>query len=308
MSRERIPQKTAAITGANSAVGQAILRGRHPQAAAMAFVAAVRSERAAQQLPPLQDNSRVARIAYDDPESLRAAFRGVSAVLHLPGILAESPGSTYEKANVQTTRAVVQAARHSRVEKLVLVSGIGADEASSNRYFQTKREAEALVRTSGLSYTVLRVPLVLGQGTKGAAALQRYVSRSRARLIAGGRNRQQPLDVEDLARAATLAAAPHVAKDCTLNLVGPVSLPDREIVERAARLAGVKIRISSIPKGLVRLALAIRQRIGQPGFSVDALEVITMDTQMNPEPAADELGIQLTGLEEMIQHCLAGEE
>jgi NADH dehydrogenase len=270
----------------------------------MAFVAAVRSEHAAQQLPPLPGNSRVARISYDEPESLRAAFKGASAVLHLPGILVESPGSTYEKANVETTRVVVEAARHSKVEKLVLVSGVGADEASANRYFQTKGEAEALVRNSGLSYTVLRVPLVLGRGTKGAAALQRYVSRSRARLIAGGRHLQQPLDVEDLAVSAALAAASHVAKDRTLNLVGPVSLPDREIVERAARRAGGEIRISSIPKGLVRFALAIRQRIGPPGFSVDALEVITMDTKLDPDPAAGTLGIRLTGLEEMIQHSL----
>jgi NADH dehydrogenase len=220
--------------------------------------------------------------------------------------LVESPGSTYKKANVQTARAVVEAARDSKVEKFVLVSGVGAEEASSNRYFQTKGEAEALLRTSGLPYTVLRVPLLLGRGTQGAAALQRYVSQSRARLIAGGRNRQQPLDVEDLACAAMLAAAPNVSRDRTLNLVGPVSLPDREIVEHAARLVDRKIRISSIPKGLVRFALAIRQRIAPPGFSVDALEVITMDTKLDPQPAADELGIRLTGLEEMIRHSLAG--
>jgi NADH dehydrogenase len=204
--------------------------------------------------------------------------------------LVESPGSTYKKANVQTARAVVEAARDSKVEKFVLVSGVGAEEASSNRYFQTKGEAEALLRTSGLPYTVLRVPLLLGRGTQGAAALQRYVSQSRARLIAGGRNRQQPLDVEDLACAAMLAAAPNVSRD----------------VEHAARLVDRKIRISSIPKGLVRFALAIRQRIAPPGFSVDALEVITMDTKLDPQPAADELGIRLTGLEEMIRHSLAG--
>jgi uncharacterized protein YbjT (DUF2867 family) len=229
--------------------------------------------------------------------------------LHLPGVLVERPGSTYEKANVVTTRAVVEAARHATVEKLVLVSAVGADEASANRYFKTKGEAEALVRASALSYTVLRAPLLLGRGTHGAAALRRYLSRSRARLIAGGRNLHQPLEVEDLARAATLASQPQVAKDCTLNLVGPVSLPDREMVERAASLAGREIRISSIPKGLVRLALALGQRIGKAGFSLDALEVITMDTKLDPAPAAGELGIRLTGLDEMIKHSLEkGEE
>jgi hypothetical protein len=34
-----------------------------------------------------------------------------------------------------------------------------------------KGQAEALVRTSGLNYTVLRAPLLLGPGTEGAAAL-----------------------------------------------------------------------------------------------------------------------------------------
>ncbi len=299
------------ITGANSAVGQAILRqGTGEAGLPMVFVAAVRSEQAARQLPPLPgQGSRVARISYDDPESLQATFKGASAVVHLPGVLVERPGSSYEGANVVTTCAVVEAARHAAVEKLVLVSAVGADEASANRYFRTKGEAEALVRSSALCYTVLRVPLLLGRGTRGAAALRRYLSRSKARLIAGGRNLHQPLDVEDLARAATLASQPHVAKDCTLNLVGPVSLPDREMVERAASLAGREIRISSIPKGLVRLALAIRQRTGKVGFSLDALEVITMDTKLDPAPAANELGIRLTGLDEMIKHSLeTGEE
>ena len=50
--------------------------------------------------------------------------------------------------------------------------------------------------------------------------------------------------------------------------------------------------------------LAIRQRIGKPGFSRDALEVITADTRLDPQPAASKLGIQLTGIDEMIQASL----
>ena len=59
-----------AITGANSAVGQAILRRGRREEAAMGFVAAVRSERAAKQLPLLPDTSRVALISYDDKRLL----------------------------------------------------------------------------------------------------------------------------------------------------------------------------------------------------------------------------------------------
>jgi len=297
---------TVVITGANSAVGKAILRcGAQPTAAPNTFVAAVRSERAAEQIrSQVRDANGIVRISYDDPGSLDAAFQGADAVIHLAGILFETPNSTYEQANVAATRSVAEAAKRNAVRKFVLVSATSADEASSNRYYRTKGQAEALVRASGLGYTVLRAPLLLGPGTAGAAALQRNVSGGKAKLIGGGRNLQQPLHVDDLARAAVAAATPSVASNLTLDLVGPISLPERELVERAARLLGREVRIGSIPKHLLSLFLAIRQRIGSPGFSRDVLEVITADTHLDPHPAAGKLGIQLTGIDEMIRASL----
>jgi uncharacterized protein YbjT (DUF2867 family) len=297
-----------AITGANSAVGQAILRcGSEPEAASHALVAAVRSDRAAEQIAPLlRANCRASRISYDDPASLDAAFRGASAVIHLAGILVEYPGSTYEQANVAPARSIVAAAKRCAVEKLVLVSATGADEKSSNGYYRSKGQAEALVRDSGLNYTILRAPLLLGPGTEGSVALLRNASGSMAKLIGGGRNFQQPLSVNDLARAALLAAQPSVARNRTLDLVGPVSLPERELVTRTARMLGREVKIGSISKGFLSFVLSIRRRFGGPGFSPDVIEVITADTRLDPKIAASELGIQLTGIDEMIQSLSAG--
>ena len=110
--------------------------------------------------------------------------------------------------------------------------------------------------------------------------------------------------VDDLARAAVAATKLSVANNLVLDLVGPVSLPERELVERAARLLGRQVRIGSIPKYWLSLVLAIRQRIGKLGFSRDALDVITADTRLNPQPAASALGIELTGIDEMIKNSL----
>ena len=294
------------ITGANSAVGQAILRSEsESEAAPNALVAAVRSNRAADQIGSLLGaHSGVVQINYDDPASLNAAFQGASAVIHLAGILVEQPGSTYEQANVGPARSVVAAAKRCAMEKIVLVSATGADEKSSNGYYRSKGQAEALVRESGLEYTILRAPLLLGPGTEGAAALVRNASRHRAKLIGGGRNLQQPLLVDDLARAALIAAQPSVARNRTLDLVGPVALPDRELVIRTARLLGHEIQIGSIPKGLLSFALAIRLRISGSGFSPDVLDVITADTNLDSQLAANELGIRLNGIDEMIKSSL----
>ena len=297
------------ITGANSASGQAILRcAAEAGVAPNALVAAVRSERAADEIRPLLgERSSLAKISYDDPSSLDAGLRGASAIIHLPGILVEHAGSTYEQANVAPTCSMVAAAKRCAVDKFVLMSATGADEKSSNGYYRTKGRAEAAVRVSGLCYTILRAPLLLGPATEGARALARNARRDRVKLIGGGRNFQQPLYVDDLARAAIAAAQPSVAINRTLDLVGPVSLPDRELVERAAGLLGRRVRVGSIPKGLLSFMLAIRRRVWGPGFSPDVVEVITANTRLDSRPAASELGIQLTGIDEMIKRSLGYE-
>jgi uncharacterized protein YbjT (DUF2867 family) len=293
------------ITGANSAVGQAIAQAAATWSTPIVVVAGVRSERAARELQVVRDHiHETVRIAYDDPRSLQTAFRGASAVMHLAGVLAERPGSSYQHANVDTTRAVVNAATECGVRTIVYVSAIGADPASRNRYWRTKGEAETLVRQSGLGYTILRAPLLLGPGTEATATLKRHLRDGKATMIGGGRNLQQPLDVGDLARAALVASHGIAARDCTLDLVGPVALVEREILERAARLAGRKVSVRSVPKGLVSVMLALREWIGQRGFSRDALDVITADTRLDSAPAATALGIQLTGLDEMLQRSM----
>jgi NADH dehydrogenase len=298
-----------AITGANSATGRQIIeRAQRDEATRdWELVACVRSERAESQLPPLEGTNRAARISYDEPASLAAAFSGADCVIHLPGVLIERKGSTFDIANVQTTRQVIEAARSIGAGKAVLVSAVGADSSSRNRYYRTKGEAEELVRASGLPYTILRAPLVLGPGTEGARALARNAAQQAPRLLGGGRNLQQPLDVGDLARACLRATQLEVAADRLLELVGPESLPDRELVERAARALGGEVRIGSTPVGLVKWLARVRTLVTGPGFSADAVEVITDDTQLDPGPAAQALGIELTSLDEMIARSVLTE-
>ena len=291
------------VTGANGAVGRSILLcGAEFVDEPVTFVALVRSDKAAETLKPLlRSSDRVARVSYSAPKDLIAAFGDGKALIHLSGILVESATSTYEEAHVTATRSIVEAAKQSEIEKLVLVSSVGADEKSTNGYWRTKGQAEAIIRSSGLAYTILRVPLLLGRGTEGAAALKRNGSSAKPKLIGGGRTFQQPLYVDDAAKAALLACRPSVARNRTLELVGPVCISERELVERAAKLLGHDVRVSSIPKGLMRIALQFGKLTGKRGFSVDALDVITADTRLDPAEASRELGIQLTGVDEMIR-------
>ena len=291
------------ITGANGAVGQAILRFAQAGTSSIEFVALVRSERVLKELPQAP-NIHVSVVSYDGGASLAAACEGSSSVIHLAGVLVEAPGSTYEIANVETTRCVVEAAKKVGIAKIVHVSAIGADASSPNGYWRTKGRAEAVVRDSGCAYTILRVPLLLGPRTEGAAGLRRHLNRSLIVLPGGGRNLQQPLDVDDLARATVRAAEQNVAVNRTLNLVGPIALSEGDILRKAARVLRRDVRICSIPVSVMKTALAVRRRMGASGLSPDVLDVITADTQQDPRPAATDLRIALTGIDEMIRRSV----
>jgi NADH dehydrogenase len=300
-------RKRLVVTGANGALGREIVaRTLDRSEPGIEIVAAVRSERAAAQLPSLPPvRGAVVQISYEDPPSLEKACEGATALVHLPGVLVERPNATYESANVRTTEVAIGAARAVGLSKFVLVSAYGADAASRNRYFRTKGEAEQMVVASGLPFTVLRAPLLLGTHTEGARALQRETSSGSAWLLSGGQTWHQPMDVADLADAVLRASlVPEVAPERLLDVGGRERLRYRELVERAARLQGKQVRIRPVPPAPVRLFLALRTRFGGPGLSPDALEVLLTNTRIDADASAQELGISLTPLEATLRRSL----
>ena len=179
-----------AITGANSGVGNILLR--HLAARAdIQVVACVRSAQAAAGLPAAPGISTRA-IDYNDRDGLAAALTAAGCVVHLAGILFESSTSSYQTANVDATQAVVDACRKAGVPRVVLVSVLGADPKSTNRYWSSKGRAERIVAESGLSAVIIRTPILLGPGMAGARAIVHRRRSGRSRFSAADVIRSAP--------------------------------------------------------------------------------------------------------------------
>ena len=237
------------ITGANSAIGRVLVQ-RALARPGFHITAAVRSARAAAEVGELPaERGRIRQVDYALPESLAEAFSGADAVIHLPGILIEAPGRGYREANVVPARAAVESARRAGVGKFVLVSAWGADADSPNGFFQSKGEAEKALLESGLNYTVLRCPVVLGCASLADAALARWARGGWCALLGGGANLDRPLDARDLAEGALNACQPERARNRVLEFVGPECLSVRELARRAGALQNSSGRILPIPSG-----------------------------------------------------------
>ncbi len=293
-----------ALTGANSAVGQTLLT--HIAATAgMSAIAGVRSERAAESLP-VAPNIEPRIIDYGNHNKLAASLAGAQCVVHLAGILIEAKGTSYESANVEATKSVVEAAKHAGLEHIIFISVLGADENAKNRYLKSKGEAERLVETSGLSSTIIRTPILFGPGTAGADALVRAASQGEARLLGGGNYTMRPLDIDDLSHAI-LGVVERLPKGYyTYELGGPEPMAYRDIIKRFASLMGTDVSIGSVPIWLAKAGAAISSRLSGGGISPAVIDIITDDEHIKKNADVD-LGISLTPLDDTLLKIIDAE-
>ena len=294
---EHAASGTVAVTGANSAVGKALLT-QVASRESLRAVAVVRREAALEGLPR---SPRIAScvVAYEQPERLIETLTGADCVVHLAGILFEGRTSDYRTGNVESTRALVEAAQAAAARHIVFVSSLGANPRSSNGYFRSKGEAERLVADSGIDATIIRTPLLLGPDTAGGRSLLRTACGTSARVLGGGSHRLRPLDIDGLCRAILRCCREPVAGVRTCALVGPTMLTQRELLQRTARLLGHDLSIRSTPVWLARLVAGLASLIRTGGMTPAVIDVITSEEAVERN-ADEELGISLTPLSDTL--------
>jgi len=171
--------------------------------------------------------------------TLPPAMAGVHAVIHLIGIIAETPRVTYEQAHVEATRNLLAAAREAGVTRWIQMSALGTRPFARSRYHLTKWQAEELVRRSGLDWTIFRPSLIYGHDERdrllnllrlALSGPASFIQLYSLPLLDGGRPLIQPVSVREVARCFALAPAKEAALGRTFDLVGPVAFSWREMV------------------------------------------------------------------------------
>ena len=189
-----------------------------------------------------------------DPASLRAACEGVSTVVHLVAIIRGRPAD-FERVMAEGTRNVVAAAQDAGVRRFVLASALGLDERSKDAvpYFAAKWEMEQAVRESGLDHVIFRPSFVFG---RDGGVLPTFIRLARfaplTPIIGSGRQRLQPIWVEDLAQYYVSAIDELAATNRTFELGGPEAVSWNEFWERLKRVLGVRRPSVHVPFSLMR--------------------------------------------------------
>lgn len=175
------------IAGATGAVGRVLvpMADRH----AITVVPHVRPKSASSLSHP-----NVVAIDLGDA-GLSTAMQGCTTVVQLIGTMKKrfAKGDTYETSDIGTTRQLVEAAKRAGVDHLVLLSSVGAGRPMG-AYLEAKAKAEALVKESGIAFTILRPSAFEdreGQSMPGVRALTSFF----------GLTKYQPITLAELASA-----------------------------------------------------------------------------------------------------------
>ncbi len=119
-----------------------------------------------------------------------------------------------------------------RIDRLVHVSGIGADPNSESRYVRARGKGELLVTDVFPQATTLRASVLFGPDDKFVNTLARIARRSPVLPLFGrGLTKLQPVYVDDVADAALKALKQPISQGKTYELGGPCVYSYRALIE-----------------------------------------------------------------------------
>lgn len=176
-----------------------------------------------------------------DPQQLRDAIAGADAVINLVGVLHDAPGRRgFRGAHVELARTVAGACRATGVQRLLHMSALNAAPEGPSVYLQTKGEAEAIVRASGLAYTIFRPSVIFGPEDKFLNVFADMLRIVPVVVLACPDARFQPIYVEDLTHAFARALDEPGAIGETWNFCGPRIYTLRELVQYVGTVIGCR--------------------------------------------------------------------
>lgn len=183
-----------------------------------------------------------------DPESLRAACEGVDTVITTANSVARGGDDTIESVDLKGSKHLIDAAREGGVKHFIFTSALGASTEHFVPFLQAKGAAEAHLKDSGMTWTILQpnfymeiwVPTMVG----GPALSGRPVT-----LVGEGKRLHSMVTMRDVVGYAVAAISNEAAHNETLVIGGPEALSWWDVISSFEKELGREVPAETVPLG-----------------------------------------------------------
>lgn len=267
------------------------------------IVVPTRSRERAKHLILLPTVDVVEADVHDEAVLLRLARRA-SVVVNLVGILHEPSRGAFERVHVDLARKLVAACASAGVSRLLHMSALNADPQGPSRYLRSKGDAEAIVASSDLAWTIFRPSVVFGREDSFLNLFAKLEKLMPAIPLACAGAKFQPVFVGDVASAFEAAAGNDGTLQQRYSLCGPKIYTLRELVTFVGELTGYRRPILPLGRGLSQLQARVLEWLPGPLMSRDNLASMSRDNVCG-EGTLMKFGFEPTSLEAVAPTYLA---
>ena len=242
-----------------------------------------------------------------DERSVADALAGAYGVVNAVSLYVEHGQDTFHSVHVESAQRVAAQAHRAGVERLVHVSGIGADVTSPSRYIRKRGEGELAVRAAFADALFVRPAVMFGLDDAFLTTILKLLRRLPIYPMFGhGRAKLQPAYVEDVAAAVARVMRRVETHPIIFEFGGPRVYSYEQLLRAVADQAGLTPLLVPIPFAVWHALAWASETLPGPPLTRNQVELMQIDTVSSPEmPGFIELGISPHSVEAILQGMLS---
>jgi uncharacterized protein YbjT (DUF2867 family) len=261
-------------------------------------VASRHPERVAQVFRNRSSELEVVRADVGDDRSVMNAVAGAFAVVNAVSLYVERGSDTFRSIHIDAAERVAKYSRESGVQRLVHLSGIGADAQSHSSYIRSRGEGETAVRAAFSEATIIRPAVMFGPDDAFLIPLMKMLRMFPVFPMFGrGQTALQPSYVEDVGEAvARCFDAPEAAM--TYELAGPNTYTYKELLQTLCNYLDIRRVLAPMPISMWKMLAFVAELLPASPVTSNQVELMTKDNVASGRhPGFASLGIEPRGIE-----------
>ena len=237
-----------------------------------------------------------------DESSIASAIAGAYGVVNAVSLYVEHGNETFQSVHVDAAARLARLSREAGLQRLVHVSGIGSDAASSSPYIRSRGEGEDAVRSAYSGATLIRPAVMFGLDDAFLNTVLKLLRRLPAYPLFGrGATRLQPVHVEDVAEAMVRALERDDTRGATIECGGPRVYTYEELLRTVARVADLQVRLIPVPFSAWHALAWMAEALPHPALTRNQVELMEIDTVVSHgQLTLDDMGISPKSVEQAL--------
>ncbi|WP_017942535.1 MULTISPECIES: complex I NDUFA9 subunit family protein [unclassified Thioalkalivibrio] len=255
----------------------------------------------------LEQQARVEHCRADirDDADVARAVEGAHGVVNAVSLYVEQSDLRFTTIHVEGARRLARAAHQAGLERVVQISGIGADRRSPSPYIRARAEGEDIAQREFPNAVIVRPSVLFGPGDAFLRNLAGLASLPVIPLFGRGTTRLQPVHVSDIARAIAQLSGNVPPAHPIYELGGPDILTYREILALVLDHRGRRRPLLPVPFAVWHALAGLAAVLPNPPLTRDQLYLMQQDNVAGTTTGSfADLGITPRSLETVLPDCL----